>query len=247
MAMLWRSFRSDFLKFKRTSIGWIHIVIPVVVASLFLFYYAVSAWEPMAKLSGFLEVISIGFPLMIGLICGIAVDQEWQAGGAQVMLRETKSRAIAYSSKFLLLFLMGAFSVMVTVGIFAIGFKTVPLLFYVKTVGILMVANSFLYILHLLVSFLYGKGASIGLGIGESLISALALTGLGDGRWYYLPCAWSVRLNDYLVYIWDQPASATIGKIEIVRGLVIALVVAGIGFWVSLRWFKKWDGRKSFE
>ncbi|MBC3798228.1 lantibiotic immunity ABC transporter MutG family permease subunit [Acetobacterium tundrae] len=247
MKMLLRSFSSDYLKFRRTSMLWIHSLIPLAVASLFLFYYSVSPWEPTAKISGFLEAISIGFPLMIGLICGIAIDQECQAGGFQVMLSGTKSRAIAYSSKFLLLFLMETFSVVLTVGIFAVGFKTVPLLFYVKTVGILMAANSFLYILHLFVSFQYGKGASIGLGIGESLISALALTGLGDGRWYYIPCAWSVRLCDYLVYIWDQPVSAPIGNFEIVRGLVIALVVASIGFLVSLRWFQNWEGRKSFE
>ena len=41
--------------------------------------------------------------------------------------------------------------------------------------------------LHLFVSFQFGKGASIGLGIVEALLVALLLTGLGDRIWpFYL-------------------------------------------------------------
>ncbi|MFA9465414.1 MAG: lantibiotic immunity ABC transporter MutG family permease subunit [Velocimicrobium sp.] len=242
-----RCIRSDCYKFKHTSMLLIHGLIPLGTALLFLGYYSTSSWKVDIKISGFLEVLSISFPLIIGLICSKAIEQEGQAGGFQVMLCNIKSRTVAYASKLALLLLLGTCSIALAVLVFALGFKAAPGILYLKAVGILVAGNFFLYILHQFVSFQYGRGASIGLGIAESLISALALTGLGDGKWYYIPCAWSVRLNDYLVYIWVNPSSTAIGNAEIEKGLLIALLTSCIALFVSFLWFQNWEGRKTYE
>lgn len=247
MAILIRCIRSDCQKLRRTFILWIHILVPVMTAVLFLAYYSVSAWKPETKLSGFLELIAVAFPLIIGLICGKAIEQEGQAGSFQTMLCGIKSRTVAYTSKLVLLLLLGTFSIALAVGAFALGFKTAPPMLYLKAAGILVVGNIFLYILHQFVSLQYGSGASIGLGIAESLISALALTGLGDGKWYYIPCAWSARLCSYLVYIWANPSSAAIGNAEIEKGLLIAICASFAALIASLLWFRNWEGRKTYE
>lgn len=246
MSTLIRCIRSDCYKFKHTSMLWIHILIPLVTAALFLVYYSVSPWKPDLKISGYFELIGASFPLVIGLVCSKAIEQEGQAGSFQTMLCGIKSRTLAYSSKLIVVLLMGILSIALAIGIFAVGFKTAPSLMYLKAAGLLIAGSVFLYILHLFVSLQYGRGATIGLGIVESLISALALTGLGDGKWYYLPCTWSARLCDYLVYNWLNPAKP-FGYAEIQKGLIIAIPATIIAFVLSLLWFRNWEGRKTCD
>lgn len=247
MVALIRCIRSDCQKLRHTFMLWIHIFVPVITSLLFLAYYSVSPWKPESKLSGFLEFIAIAFPLMIGLICGKEMEQEGRAGSFQTMLCGIKSRATAYSSKLVLLIFMGTFSIALAVGIFALGFQTAPSTLYLKAGGMLAAGNVFLYILHQFVSFQYGSGASIGLGIAESLICAIALTGLGDDKWYYIPCAWSARLCDYLMYTWVYPSSSAIGNAQIETGLLIAICASLAAFLASLLWFQNWEGRKTYE
>lgn len=225
---------------------WIHLLIPLGTAAAMLAYYSVSPWKPEAKISGYFELIGVSFPLIIGLVCSKAIEQEEQAGSFQTMLCGIKSRAAAYSSKLVVMGLMGILSITVAIGIFAVGFKTAPALMYLKAAGLLIAGSLFLYILHMFVSLQYGRGASIGLGITESLISALALTGLGDKIWYYLPCTWSARFCDNLVYSWLYPAK-TYGYAQTQRGLMITIPATVIAFVLSLLWFKYWEGRKTYE
>lgn len=247
MLTLMRCIRSDSRKFRRTLMLPIHIFVPAVISALFLAYYSVSPWKTELKLSGFLEFIAVGFPLIIGLISAKAIEQEAQAGSFQNMLCGMKSRTAVYLSKLILLFVLGVISVFLAVGIFGVFFKAVPAYLYLKAIGILIVSNIFLYVLHQFVSLGLGRGASIGLGIAESVISALAITGLGDGRWYFIPCAWGARLSDYLVCIWSNPASFSVGNAETIKGILIAGISSIIALVASILWFRNWEGRKTYD
>lgn len=225
----------------------IHLLIPLAAALLFLAYYTVSPWESGAKISAYFEAVAVAFPLIIGLICSKAADQEGQAGSFQTMLCAVRSRAAAFAGKLIFLFLLGGLATALAVGVFAAGFGTAPFPLYLKLAGILLAANLFLYILHLFVSLRFGRGASIGLGIAESLLSALALTGLGDGKWYFIPCTWGIRLCDYLVYVWLNPSASTLGNAEIEKGLLIALFASAAALIACLLWFRHWEGRKTYD
>ncbi|SCN25026.1 lantibiotic protection ABC transporter permease subunit, MutG family [Clostridium sp. N3C] len=241
-----RCIRSDFYKFKHTSMLWIHILIPLITAILFITYYSESPWNVDAKISGYLEVIGVGFPLIIGLITAKTVDQEGEAGNFQNMLCGAKSPVALYVSKLIVLLLLGTLSIIIAIGIFALGFKAMPAIIYIKAGALLISGSVFVYILHLFVSLKYGRGSSIGLGIVESLISALALTGFGDGKWYYIPCTWSSRLCDSLVFTWLNPAMS-FGYEEIQKCLIVAASATLAAFILSLFWFKRWEGRKSYD
>ena len=128
---------------------WIHILIPLTTAILFIAYYSVSSWRAEAKISGYLEVIGVAFPLIIGLITGKAAEQEGQARSYQTMLCGVKSRAAAYASKLVVLLLLGTLSIMIAIGVFAVGFQTMPGMMYIKAGGLLITGSIFLYILHL--------------------------------------------------------------------------------------------------
>ncbi|MBW9151235.1 lantibiotic immunity ABC transporter MutG family permease subunit [Clostridium estertheticum] len=250
MIALLRCIKSDFYKLRHTSIPWIHLLIPLAGAIMFLAYYRVSSWDTVKKITGYLETLAIAFPLLIGIISGIVIEQEEQAGNFQTLLCNTKSKNTTYLSKLIVLLLLGSFSIILAVGIFALGFQTMPNIFYLKAAGALVIGNVFLYILHVFISLQFGKGASTGLGIAESLISALMITGLGDGVWRFIPSAWSVRFCDYIVFKFTYHSVnsyATQAALDTKQGLFIMLFALCITFAISLFWFKKWEGRKSYN
>lgn len=251
MIALLRCIKSDFYKLRHTSIPWIHLLIPLAGAFMFLAYYRLSSWDTVKKISGYLEVLAIAFPLLIGIISGIVIEQEEQAGNFQTLLCSTESKNTTYLSKLIILLLLGSFSIILAVEIFALGFQTMPNIFYLKAAGALVLGNIFIYILHVFISLQFGKGASTGLGVAESLLSALMLTGLGDKAWHFIPCAWGVRFCDYLVFKFiDHPSVnsyATQVAVDTKQGVFIMLFAVCIAFVSSLFWFKKWEGRKSYE
>ena len=224
----------------------IHLLLPLGVAAVFLAYYTVSPWKTNTKISGYFEMIGISFPLVIGLLCGKAMDQEAQAGGFQNMLCGTKSRAAVWLSKLIVMCFLGTCSIALAIGVFAVGFQVALPSTYTDAAVLLIAGSIFLYLLHLFVSLEYGRGASIGLGIVESMISALALTGLGDGIWYYLPCTWSARFADNVVDTWLNPAKS-FGFLEIQKGLLFAIPATIIAMLLTFLWFRNWEGRKTYE
>lgn len=244
--MFLRCIRSDFYKFRHTSMFLIHLLLPLGAAAVFLAYYTVSPWKPDAKISGYFEMLGVSFPLVIGLVCSKAIEQEGQAGGFQNMLCGTKSRAAVWLSKLTVMLLLGVCSIALAAGTFAVGFKVALPSTYIKIAVLLIAGSVFLYILHLFVSLQYGRGASIGLGIMESLVSALALTGMGDRIWYYIPCTWSARFADDVVYTWLNPAK-NFGISEMQKGLLFAVPATIVAMILALLWFRDWEGRKSCD
>lgn len=247
MTSLIKCMRSDLQKFKHSPIYLIHILVPMIASILFLSYYSFANWKTETKISSYFEVIAIALPLLISLICSIAIEQESQAGNFQLMLSSVKSRSAMLLSKFTVLLFLGTFSIILAIGTFAVNFKSAPNTLYLKAIGILILSNILIYIIHMLVSLNYGKGASIGLGIAESLLCAITLTGLGDGIWHYIPCSWGARLCDCIVFVWSNPCATAIGKKEIIKSSMIALPASIIGLILMLVWFSKWEGRNNYD
>ena len=125
MLMLWRSIKADFIKLKRTSIIYIHILIPIIGAYLFLTYYSISSWSTETKLAAYYHAMAIIFPLLIGIITGIITDQEEGAGGFQNMFTILKGKATSYFSKLFVLLLLSVFSIIMAILTFALVFKTI--------------------------------------------------------------------------------------------------------------------------
>ncbi|MBU3155727.1 lantibiotic immunity ABC transporter MutG family permease subunit [Clostridium estertheticum] len=247
MIALLRCIKSDFYKLRHTSILWIHLFIPLAGALIFLLYYHGRLNNSITDIKTYLEALAIAFPLLIGLISGIVIEQEEQAGNFQVLLATSKSKNTTYLSKLILLLLLGSFSITLAVGTFALGFHVLPYLFYLKAAGLLVLGNIFIYILHVFISLQFGKGASAGIGVAGSLISALMLTGLGDYIWHFVPWAWSVRLCNRMFEKLDYPDFSAEIAFDMQKGLFVMLFAICIAFVACLFWFKRWEGRKSYE
>ncbi|MBA4685919.1 MAG: lantibiotic immunity ABC transporter MutG family permease subunit [Candidatus Galacturonibacter soehngenii] len=250
MIELIRCLHSDSIKIKRLPIRLAHMLIPICLSILFLFYYAYSPWNTYDKIGAYLQVIGIGFPFLIGLFSVILAEQEQSAGNFYVMLSASK-RLPVFFSKLILLIAWGSFSCLVSCLIFGIGLPFVlqeqvmiKPIFYVKTAFILLGSSICLYTLHLFLAFRFNKGISIGVAITESLVSALFLTGLGDVIWSYVPCSWSARFVTYALMMELQKGVLKSDcKVAILLCIIItigSLLLYGI-------WAYRWEGVDSTD
>ncbi|PFN24194.1 lantibiotic immunity ABC transporter MutG family permease subunit [Bacillus cereus] len=250
MEVLSRVLRADFLKMKHTIFFWIHTAMPIIGIALFLSYYSFSKVDSMNKVSGYIQVLSITFPLLISIVCSFVVEQEALAGNFKELLSTEYGRRKAFISKVCLLLICGLCSTILAVIGFAVGFHFLlgqnefPLALYVEISFILFGCQIFMYIWHLFLNFRFSKGASIGVGIIESLLAALMLTGLGDVIWKYTPCAWGVRLCNHFFEYRLSPASFHILQVDAEVGAVICVCFTIVAFIVSLIWFSFYEGRK---
>jgi len=249
MVML-RLLRAELLKTKRTPFLLTHLIVPIIISGLFLAYYSYSPWNFAWKISGYFQALSCGFPIIIGLVCAMAAEQEANAGHFQGMLTATKIKIVAYLSKLILLLLFSFGAILLSFGIFSIGFiellheDTFGYQFYFIAGCILFVSFAFLYILHLFVSLHFGKGASIGLGIVGSLIVALLLTGLGDGIWSFIPYGW----GGHFISLWEMKESGldlSTVEIGLQEGIIASICGTLFVLVLSCLWFWKWEGRKT--
>lgn len=241
--------RADFLKMKGLSLGVAHLVIPLLMNGIFLAYYSYSGWDVNTKICAFFQAMGCGYPVLIGIFTATVAEQEQNAGNCQNMLT-LKRRAAAFLSKFLFLILMGAFSVGLTSLLFGLGFEKLlgNAVLDMATYGIIAFvvwcSSIPLYVWHLFLAFRLGRGAGIGFGITEGLITTLFLTGMGDFIWKYVPGSWTGRIPyTYLTGVLEGEE-----YFEILRNLFpwYGIVTAG-GIVCYLLWAVRWEGSRLAE
>lgn len=203
---LLRLVKSDFLKMRRTSFYSLHIIMPLIGIIVFLYYFSYSTMTPLRKFEGYLESLSIVFPTLIGVLTANIVKVELNAGKYKEVLGNKNGRFKPLLSKVIILLICGFTSLTIAVIGLYLGLKyilnqyTISINLYVICIFILFSCEIFLYILHLFISFQFGSMVSISIGVFESILSALMLTGQGDRVWQFIPSAWGVRLPGYYIY-----------------------------------------------
>lgn len=249
MNTLFRLVIGDFRKIQRSAIVWIHVIVPILITAAFLSYYSFSNVNSVSKIEGFMQVLSIGFPLIIGIVCAMVVEQEAFAGNFQELLM-SKHKLLNFVSKVCMLILMALGSLITAVGGLALGLEFLlhknpfSAAFYGKIILLLLLCEVFLYLLHLLCSFKFGSGASIGIGIAEGLVSALMLTGLGDGLWQLIPCSWGGRICNYYIQLNTYKENIQIYRQEFQSQIDIFIITTILLFLASLFWFNNFEGRR---
>lgn len=241
--------RADLLKTKRLSIRKAHLLIPIITTSAFIAYYAYSPWNKCMKVNIFYQVLGMGLPFLIGLFCAILSEQEESAGYFQKMLMQSK-KVTPFLSKLFLLLLFCLCSLLMTSLIFGVLFNfvlkenAVGFPFYLFAALVMFASSIPMYILHLFLSLRFNKGVSIGLGIVESVVSALFLTGLGDSLWKYVPPAWLARMTTtfFSAYTGDIDA-----YIELKQVLPIYCIVMILGFLAYVIWAYQWEGTRTAD
>lgn len=243
-----RYLQSDFLKIKRRPILLIHFLAPIVgIAFLLILDIFHQSGSPGSTAGGVLGAVAVAFPTLIGVVCSMAAEQESEAGNFQSLLT-FKSKLIPFFSMGAMLLILGLGSALLTSfgfdALFAAIRHQTPYGpdFYLWGTLIVYVSNIFIYIFHLILSLRFNKAVSIGIGIVESMLSGLLITGLGNGLWILIPCAWGLRFLKIFEYGGVEPIGYGLNA-----GIVFCCIETVLVFLFSLIWFLRWEGKKTEE
>lgn len=248
MRSLWCLLKADFMKMRHTAFYPVHILVPLLGNILFLGYFMISPWEPAGKIQAYLEVVAIAFPLIGAVVTAMAAEQEAMAGGFKEMLSQQYPRWKVWISKFFMLFLTGLAVDVLTIGMFWMGFRFLAgssqaeFALFAGAAMIIIFCQIIMYTIHLLVGIRFGRGALMGLAVVECLVTALMLTGLGDGIWLFLPCSWGARLCDYFMLYYQKGMFFNQLGASAAAGILGATVIV---FLVYLVWSRRFEGRKN--
>ena len=201
MSSVVRALRAEALKLRHTFFYWTHAALPLLAAGCMLAYFAGTNGRELWQITAYVELLGMALPIVVSLVCGMAVEVEAD-NHFQVFLGGRAHKGAAYLYKSLWLMLCGFIALVLAMVFFGVGYDDVldknGLEFwgYCKGAILLWLGAVPLYLEHLLLQFQWPKTVSMAVGVAEVVISALFLTGLGDGLWPLVPCSWSARLAD---------------------------------------------------
>ena len=241
--------KADLIKIKMQPIVWAHIIVPIAASLVFLAYFGFTNWDTGSQFCGFFELIGCCFPVLIGIFSANIAEQEQNAGAFQNML-SARSKTVSFLSKLVMILLMGLGSVMGASLLFGLGSRFVisnhdfTILQYLS-IGLLVFACGIpLYAWHLFLAFKAGKGVTMGLGVVDSLISALFLTGIGDRLWLFTPFSWTARVPSAFAQnmVLADGVQTGLKTWYLIYGIILVVSAAGYLFWSS-----RWEGGRAAE
>ena len=237
-----RGVRSELLKLCHTAVLWLHVMIPVIGAAVFLLYFALyQNTENIKKAALVLELTAVVFPIIVGMVCGMMSSLEERAGHFQTMMMSPAGRVIPYLNKLFAAISLGGTSTLLLVGLIAAGSNAFSLEHISWEVLFLSAFGMFLgtiplYVIHMFLSIGWGLGISVFVGVAESML-AVMFSNVDIVTWPFIPCAWGV------MFLRNTLFSVTMTMSEIIPIIVLSLVFLLLSF----AWFGRWDGRKSAE
>ncbi|NBI60725.1 lantibiotic immunity ABC transporter MutG family permease subunit [Lachnospiraceae bacterium] len=247
---LLRLIKAEFWKVRHTLLTWIHLLVPLLGIAVFLMYYSWSGWSDEGKVSGYIQVLSIAFPMIISVVCSLSVEMEEQ-GHFQTMLGAAAHKGASLLAKWILLAGMGLGSMLLAVGGFAAGYgiMTGRMVYapgqYLGMAAVLWLGGANLYLFHLFLNLAFSKTISMCAGTAELLTAALFLTGLGEGLWQFFPCSWGGRWCGYLLLYWKGNGAVSAGFIF--RSLMAGMVLTAVLWGTIFLWYHFYEGRQCHD
>jgi len=243
--------KSEMIKAKKTAFTKMHIFIPIIGILVFYGFYFITDYDEGSRVVGFFQLLSIGFTLLISVVCSMNSNTEMQAGNYFHLLTVAGRKEKGIYAKALFLLLCGLYAVLaVSTGFgianrFLLSDYSTGLSVFIIGGLLLFFSNIFLYLFNVFLSLRFGGNIAIGTGIIGCLITTLMLTGLGDGIWIFIPYAWATRFtNIYVRYVYGYDS---IGSGEFMAAMGICILFTVILFYLVKKWFAKWEGRVSGE
>lgn len=177
-----KQLKAEFMKMRHTFLIPIHVLVPVIAGIVFLVWTRVSA---QLQFLVYAEAVGIAFPVLASVICAGDVETELP-GHFQNFLMNPGKREGAFLAKWMCLQIMAFLAVMGAMIFYAVGNnfvlgnKEISTEVFLKTGMILWLGSLPLYLEHLFLNLRFSKAVSLAVSIGQFLISALFLTGIGE-------------------------------------------------------------------
>lgn len=254
MGETWRFIKAEYRKMKGTYLPLIFVGVPVLGCVLFLLYYSFSTWSTESEIMAYAEAMGAALPLLISLLSALSVELE-EKNHFQAFLGTAKKKKSALLGKYFALLSLTLVSFLLAVGLFGAGFTFIlgkegmTSGLCVKLIFALWLPSTALYAIHLFLNLTFQKSVSIAAGAGESLISALFLTGLGERLWTFVPASWSARWATYITGMeLDKNYREVIKETLNLRGRAgICLLITFLLCAIILIWFRFYEGRQCHD
>ncbi len=235
-----REFLSNFTKIKRTPFILLHLLLPIVVTTLFLVYYAFAGYRIIPDVRLFFVILQICYPIFVSIVVPILINLDRNINNIQNALGLVKSRRSVYLGKVFFLIFLSAISMIIFELCFYMGvnlFLNINITYfgsYLVIFYIFLFSNLFLYLLHVPIAFRFGSSISIFLGISGTILAGFFENAIGDKIWPIIPWEWGVRfLENYLDF------SST----PIFPGIISLIIMTSIVLVLPILWFSRWEGK----
>lgn len=244
---------AQWQKTKRTAIRKLCIVLPILYAVALFAYFCTkefnetSSYQETFTFFLLLAIVSL-FCLSFFTALHYSVDKEASLYAND--LRIGVKRSSLFFSKFLIIFLMYIFIVLLATSLFfglevlvrgnALHTKVI-----VVSTMILLICSIPLILIYQWIALKWNNSGAVLIGAFIT-ISAILLgtTGLGDFIWQFLPWTWSVKLIYSVV-----PQLFNSGRIGQNLGMLLSLQLALsiVIYLMEVIWYNKWEGTTALE
>ena len=180
-----RALRSEFGRLARSPLVAVHLACGLAGGLACGAYFSVARWDPALGADAYAQFLGALMPLMSGIACGLAVDEE-RAAGRLANLTALPSRGRAVLAKWLALTLMGAGALAVAFAVFGtalacagrlpLGPAPLALSWTGAALGSLP-----LYALGLALALRLGRNVAVGVGAAGTLLAFFSVGGLAHG------------------------------------------------------------------
>ena len=237
--------KSDLYQFCYSPLWLIHLFIPILGVVLFLGYYSISIVNNFNKISAYIQVLSISFPFLIGIVISVTVENEQSAGNFQMLFTSPTKKYKGHFSKLIVLIFFGFVSSVLALVGFGIGFdyEVLNITFYFNTAILLSISVLPLYMLQYIISLFCGNGFGLVFGTVGSLLSALLLTGLGDGIWSFLPWGITARFS-HILFKSMAMNTTFFNSSGVIPSIIFILISSAIFLMLLVFLLNKWEGRR---
>ncbi len=262
-----RALRSEFLRMGRSPLVPVHLACALAGGAACGAYFATAAWDPALGADAYVQLLGALMPLMAGIVCGLAVDDERRAGRL-ANLTAVPARRPAVLAQYAALLLMGIAALALALGLFAgilaaAGRLTLGAAPLAWSLAGLALGSAPLYALMLTLALRFGRNVAIGAGAAGLLLAFFSVDGLahglmtgeltgaaGAGVLGWVPFAWAARLGSLGIEAGiadlsgaDPAASAQVAGAARTVGIACgALAVAGVAALAA--WFARFEDRR---
>ncbi|EKQ50564.1 MULTISPECIES: lantibiotic immunity ABC transporter MutG family permease subunit [unclassified Clostridium] len=249
----------DWMKIKRTPIRLIAYMTPIVYSICMIMYNKHNKFQ-IQNYDTFFNAMAIILPIGIALISALICEQEENAGNFNGLLSIPTSRIKIYTSKLIMLILIITIDIIVSTimmiwGLkFIIHMESIDYKVFMQGALFMSLASVAICSLDLLISFMFGMGASIGIGAMGVLIAAiLGATPVGDSIWMFIPWTYPARLGllpgTFIngAYIPVNTNSVEYFNVQLQKGILSISIFFILITILGIIWFEKWEGKKSYD
>ncbi len=261
-----RALRAALRRLARSSLAPVHLACGLAGGAACGAYFAAAPWDPALGADAFAQFLGALIPLMAGIACGLAIDEE-QRAGRLANLVGVPSRGRAALGFFAALSLMGAGALAMAFGTFAgilaaAGRLTVEAGPLVAAWAGCVLGSLPLYALLIGLAARFGRNAVIGVGAAGLILAFFSVGGLAHGLMTgtltgvapagllgAIPFSWPARLASLAIELDIARGAGDAAQLTDIAGTgtalaVAALALAVLGAGALAAWFTRYEERR---